>query len=147
MSSSRRIPRGISLSNTVHSDVAPCLPLPSLPVFCGAVDQEIRLSDESNGSRSVNRNVVLNQADKIASLLQETDVSYLWVVFWILRITCLFIVELLYCYMYLCMYVCKACLETLWTVICLLVIWVAWLWEMSTYSNNCKLERGIGFVK
>lgn len=77
MSSSRRIPRGISLSNTVHSDVAPCLPLPSLPVFCGAVDQEIRLSDESNGSRSVNRNVVLNQADKIASLLQETDVSYL----------------------------------------------------------------------
>lgn len=77
MSTSRRIPRGISLSNTVHSDVAPCLPLPSLPVFCGSVDQEIRLSDDSNGSRSVNRNVVLNQADKIASLLQGTDVSYL----------------------------------------------------------------------
>lgn len=77
MASSRRIPRGISLSNTVHSDVAPCLPLPSLPVFFGSLDQEIRLSEEANGSRSVNRRDVVNQAEKIASLLQGTDVSYL----------------------------------------------------------------------
>ncbi|XP_059644870.1 sister chromatid cohesion protein SCC2 [Cornus florida] len=71
------VPRGISLSNTIHSEVAPCLPLPSLPVFCGAVDQELRLFDEPSGSRSLNRNDVLRQASKIADLLQDTDVSYL----------------------------------------------------------------------
>lgn len=77
MSNSGGVPRGISLSNTVHSEVAPCLPLPSLPVFCGALDQEIRYSDELSGYRSLNRNDVVNQADKIASLLRGTDVSYL----------------------------------------------------------------------
>lgn len=70
-------PRGISLSNTVHSEVAPCLPLPSLPVFCGAIDQELRLLDDSSGLRSLNRKDVLNQAGKIANMLKDTDVSYL----------------------------------------------------------------------
>ncbi|XP_071913172.1 sister chromatid cohesion protein SCC2-like isoform X1 [Coffea arabica] len=73
------IPRGISLSNSLHSEVAPCLPLPSLPVFCGALDQELRLFDElhSAASRSVNRIDVVSQAGKIAQLLSNTDVSYL----------------------------------------------------------------------
>ncbi|KAL6961216.1 Sister chromatid cohesion protein 2 [Sarracenia purpurea var. burkii] len=70
-------PRGISLPNTVHSEVAPCLPLPSLPVFCGALDEELRLLDEPRKSRSLNRRDVVNQASKIADLLGATDVSYL----------------------------------------------------------------------
>ncbi|VFQ68533.1 unnamed protein product [Cuscuta campestris] len=71
------IPRGISLSNTVHSEVASCLPLPSLPVCCGAVEQELRLSSEQSEPRSLNRSEVLNQASRIADLLRNTDVSYL----------------------------------------------------------------------
>lgn len=72
------IPRGISLSNTVHSEVAPCLPLPSLPVFCGALDQDLRLIDEPTGSaRQSNRSDIADQASKISKLLQATDVSYL----------------------------------------------------------------------
>ncbi|XAR51675.1 hypothetical protein NMG60_11006373 [Bertholletia excelsa] len=70
-------PRGISLTNTVHSEVAPCLPLPSLPVFCGAHDQELRLFEGPSNLRSLNRNEVLNQASKIADLLGATDISYL----------------------------------------------------------------------
>ncbi|XP_026436301.1 sister chromatid cohesion protein SCC2-like isoform X3 [Papaver somniferum] len=69
------------LTNTLHSEVAPCLPLPSLPVFCGALDQELRLYDETTTAasvnRSANRNDVLAQATKIADLLRHTDVSYL----------------------------------------------------------------------
>ncbi|KAK3005952.1 hypothetical protein RJ639_017655 [Escallonia herrerae] len=71
------VPRGVSLSNTVHSEVAPCLPLPSLPVCCGALEQELRLLDEPRGSRSLSRNDAADQARKIASLLEATDVSYL----------------------------------------------------------------------
>ncbi|BFG26567.1 hypothetical protein CerSpe_128410 [Prunus speciosa] len=68
---------GISLSNTVHSEVAPCLPLPSLPVFCGASDQDLRLFDEP-----IRNSAWLNHPDaalssRIADLLRETDVSYL----------------------------------------------------------------------
>ncbi|XP_058184764.1 sister chromatid cohesion protein SCC2 isoform X1 [Rhododendron vialii] len=72
-------PRGISLPNTVHSEVAPCLPLPSLPVFCGAFDQELRLFDGAagSGSRSLNRSDVVNQCGKVADLLRATDVAYL----------------------------------------------------------------------
>ncbi|KAI8534081.1 hypothetical protein RHMOL_Rhmol10G0060800 [Rhododendron molle] len=72
-------PRGISLPNTVHSEVAPCLPLPSLPVFCGAFDQELRLFEGAagRGSRSLNRSDVVNQCGKVADLLRATDVSYL----------------------------------------------------------------------
>ncbi|KAJ7974325.1 Sister chromatid cohesion protein [Quillaja saponaria] len=66
--------RGISLSNTIHSEVAPCLPLPSLPVFCGVSVKDFRLFDEP---RSLNRNEVLAQSSKIADLLKLTDVSYL----------------------------------------------------------------------
>ncbi|XP_016476522.2 sister chromatid cohesion protein SCC2 isoform X1 [Nicotiana tabacum] len=70
------VPQGISLSNTVHSEAAPSLPLPSLPVFCGALDQDLRLFDESE-SRSLNRSDVISHAGKIADLLHNTDVSYL----------------------------------------------------------------------
>lgn len=71
--------RACRLSNTIHSEVASCLPLPLLPVFCGAVDQELRLNDEpsSTSGRSVNRKEVLAQASRIADLLRDTDVSYL----------------------------------------------------------------------
>nr|GLL18743.1 nipped-B-like protein isoform X1 [Ipomoea trifida] len=76
-SASGGIPRGIALPNTVHSEVVPCLPLPSLPVCCGAVEQELRLSSEQSEPRSLNRGEVLSQASRIADLLQSTDVSYL----------------------------------------------------------------------
>ncbi|KAG2715540.1 hypothetical protein I3760_03G083100 [Carya illinoinensis] len=71
--------RGIGLSNTIHSEVAPCLPLPSLPVFCGASNQDLRLFDEpGRGSfSSLDRSEVLAQSSRIADLLRQTDVSYL----------------------------------------------------------------------
>ncbi|KAF2313629.1 hypothetical protein GH714_012500 [Hevea brasiliensis] len=76
------VPRGIGLSNTIHSEVAPCLPLPSLPVFCGASDPHFRLFDETGGTSvrgvlSFNRSEILSQSARIADLLRETDVSYL----------------------------------------------------------------------
>ncbi|KAC9242332.1 hypothetical protein E3N88_46138 [Mikania micrantha] len=73
-----KIPKGISLANTVHSEVAPCLPLPSLPVFCGAIDHDLRVVDEPTGSaRQPRRSDFADQASRIAKLLQATDVSYL----------------------------------------------------------------------
>ncbi|MED6181067.1 hypothetical protein PIB30_015983 [Stylosanthes scabra] len=66
--------RGIGLANTIHSEVAPCLPLPSLPVFCGSSDRDLRLVESPE---MLNRVDVLAQAVKIAELLQHTDVSYL----------------------------------------------------------------------
>lgn len=71
--------RGIGLSNTIHSEVAPCLPLPSLPVFCGASDQDLKLFDELGGGsfRSLNRTEILAHSSRIADLLRQTDVSYL----------------------------------------------------------------------
>ncbi|XP_007032705.2 PREDICTED: nipped-B-like protein B isoform X2 [Theobroma cacao] len=71
--------RGIGLSNTIHSEVAQCLPLPSLPVFCGASDPELLLFDDPTGgaSRSLNRPEIIAQSSRIADLLRETDVSYL----------------------------------------------------------------------
>ncbi|ESQ41527.1 hypothetical protein EUTSA_v10012417mg [Eutrema salsugineum] len=73
---------GIGLANTVQSEVAPHLPLPSLPIFCGATEPgEFKLFDEvnqgSSGNRSLNRTEILSQSCRIASLLEETDVSYL----------------------------------------------------------------------
>ncbi|KAJ6371248.1 hypothetical protein OIU77_001700 [Salix suchowensis] len=80
-SGSGSVPRGIGLSNSIHSEVAPCLPLPSLPVFCGASDPELRLFDgasaKSSSFWSLNRNEILSQSFRIADLLRQTDVSYL----------------------------------------------------------------------
>ncbi|KAK4733728.1 hypothetical protein R3W88_007989 [Solanum pinnatisectum] len=76
-SGSSGVPQVISLSNTVHSEIAPSLPLPSLPVFCGALDHELRMFDERSESRSLNRSDILIHANKIADLLHNTDVSYL----------------------------------------------------------------------
>ncbi|XP_022750718.1 sister chromatid cohesion protein SCC2-like isoform X2 [Durio zibethinus] len=70
---------GIGLSNTIHSEVAQCLPLPSLPVFCGASDSELRLFDDLAGGtlRSMNRPEIIAQSSRISDLLCETDISYL----------------------------------------------------------------------
>ncbi|KAK6129314.1 hypothetical protein DH2020_037023 [Rehmannia glutinosa] len=70
------VPRGISLSNTVHSEVAPCLPLPSLPVFCGALDQELRIFEDGGGGSRWNSSRG-DVSGKIADLLRNADVSYL----------------------------------------------------------------------
>lgn len=70
--------RGITLCNTVHSEIAPCLPLPSLPVFCGAADQELCLFDDQPQRPLSNRKDLLAQAGRIAELLRDTDVSYLY---------------------------------------------------------------------
>ncbi|KAL8471705.1 hypothetical protein ACS0TY_029084 [Phlomoides rotata] len=70
------VPCGISLSNTVYSEVAPCLPLPSLPVFCGALDQELSILDEGGGGFVFNSNRA-DVSGKIADLLRNADVSYL----------------------------------------------------------------------
>lgn len=68
--------RGITLSNTLHSEVAPCLHLPSLPPFCGASDEHLRLFDDQI-PRPLDRRDIIAQAPKIADLLLHTDVSYL----------------------------------------------------------------------
>ena len=72
---------GIGLANTAQSDVASHLPLPSLPIFCGAAQPgELKLFDEvaeGSGYRSLNRAEILSQSRRIAKMLEETDVSYL----------------------------------------------------------------------
>jgi cohesin loading factor subunit SCC2 len=67
--------RGISMSNTIHSEVASYLRLPSLPVFCGASDQDLRLFDSP---LLLDRVDILSQSSKIAEMLRNTDVSYLY---------------------------------------------------------------------
>ncbi|KAH0454103.1 hypothetical protein IEQ34_016027 [Dendrobium chrysotoxum] len=66
------------LSNTIHSEIAPSLALPSLPVHLGAADPALGLFEDVSG-RGVDgdRPEVLAQAKKIASLLRDCDVSYL----------------------------------------------------------------------
>ncbi|CAC01753.1 putative protein [Arabidopsis thaliana] len=72
---------GIGLANTVQSEVTPYLPLPSLPIFCGAAEPgEFKLFDEvgqGSGYRSLDRSEILAQSSRIANMLHETDVSYL----------------------------------------------------------------------
>ncbi|KAJ0232572.1 Sister chromatid cohesion protein SCC2 [Hirschfeldia incana] len=74
---------GIGLANTAQSDVASHLPLPSLPIFCGAAQPgELKLFDEvaegsSSGNKLLNRAEILSQSSRIAKMLEETDVSYL----------------------------------------------------------------------
>ncbi|XP_022930595.1 sister chromatid cohesion protein SCC2-like [Cucurbita moschata] len=77
-SSSASAHRGIGLSNSLHSEVAPCLPLPSLPVFFGASYPLLRLFDEPDGSYATSGTHHLAQSNNIADLLRATDVSYLW---------------------------------------------------------------------
>ncbi|KAL0647848.1 hypothetical protein Bca4012_046139 [Brassica carinata] len=81
-SSSNLTQFGIGLANTVQSDVASHLPLPSLPIFCGSTQPgEFKLFDEAgegiSGNRSLNRSEILSQSRRIATMLEETDVSYL----------------------------------------------------------------------
>lgn len=75
---------GIRLPNTVYSDVAPTVPLHSLPLSFGAPDPELQFFDEPGGgrssnlrSRSLNRSEILVHSRTIADLLSQTDVSYL----------------------------------------------------------------------
>lgn len=66
------------LSNTIHSEIAPSLSLPSLPVYLGATDPALGLFEDVSG-RGVDgdRSEVLAQVKKIVSLLRDCDVSYL----------------------------------------------------------------------
>ncbi|GKV08789.1 hypothetical protein SLEP1_g20372 [Rubroshorea leprosula] len=75
---------GIGLANTIHSEVAPTVPLHSLPLSFGASDPELQFQDEPGGSsvsssrtRYLNRSEILSQYRTIAELLSQTDVSYL----------------------------------------------------------------------
>ncbi|KAL4184354.1 hypothetical protein AMTRI_Chr10g225190 [Amborella trichopoda] len=64
------------LSSTPYTEIAPCLPLPSLPVFCGALSSDLSLFDNQN-FQFIDRPEILAQASRIAALLKDTDVSYL----------------------------------------------------------------------
>ncbi|CAK8565385.1 unnamed protein product [Lathyrus sativus] len=66
--------RRTSMSNTVHSEVASCLMLPSLTVLGGASDQDLRLFDSL---MQLNRDDILSESSRIAETLRHTDVSYL----------------------------------------------------------------------
>ncbi|XP_020223012.1 sister chromatid cohesion protein SCC2 [Cajanus cajan] len=66
--------RGIGLSNTIHSEVASYLPLPLLPVWCGATVQDPPLVESPERLNHVD---VLSQSGKIAELLRRADMSYL----------------------------------------------------------------------
>ncbi|EPS72383.1 hypothetical protein M569_02376 [Genlisea aurea] len=70
-------PTGLSLSNTIHSDVAPSLPLPALPVFCGALHQELRLFDDGAGGSARLNSISGDISGNVAELLRHADVSYL----------------------------------------------------------------------
>ncbi|CAA6657408.1 unnamed protein product [Spirodela intermedia] len=71
--------RACRLSNATYWEITPSLPLPSLPVSCGARSQRLLLSEETigGGTRSVDRKEVLENASRIADLLRDCDVSYL----------------------------------------------------------------------
>ncbi|ERM99902.1 hypothetical protein AMTR_s00110p00058160 [Amborella trichopoda] len=65
------------LSSTPYTEIAPCLPLPRLPVFCGALSSDLSLFDNQN-FQFIDRPEILAQASRIAALLKDTDVSYLF---------------------------------------------------------------------
>ncbi|KAK8942531.1 hypothetical protein KSP39_PZI009262 [Platanthera zijinensis] len=66
------------LSNTIHSEIAPSLSLPSLPVSTGAADPALGLFEDAPGRGfGDDWSVVLPQVEKIASLLRDCDVGYL----------------------------------------------------------------------
>ncbi|KAL2629314.1 hypothetical protein R1flu_014000 [Riccia fluitans] len=67
------------LANVTHSEVAHCLPLPSLPTSFGASNPALYLFDEESATkvRATNDSAVLAHAGKIAELLKSTDISYL----------------------------------------------------------------------
>lgn len=68
------------LTNTTHTEVAPSLPLPSLPICFGAVCQDLLLFDErgaAEGLQARDGSLLTAHASKIADLLAATDISYL----------------------------------------------------------------------
>lgn len=65
--------RSCRLTNTTYSDVSASLPLPSLPVSCGAADLNVRIADES----SIAGADVVAHARSVAEFLDQCDVSYL----------------------------------------------------------------------
>lgn len=65
------------LSNTTHSEIAPSLSLPSLPVCFGSAEQKLGLFDEPAGARAADRPEVLAHASTVAEFLRNCDVSYL----------------------------------------------------------------------
>eukprot|EP01018_Ginkgo_biloba_P006884 Gb_05661 [translate_table: standard] len=64
------------LSNTTYTEVAPCLPLPNLPICFGANNEELSLFEDGDG-RAMKSSVILSHAGKIAELLKFTDIGYL----------------------------------------------------------------------
>jgi cohesin loading factor subunit SCC2 len=62
------------LPNSVHSEIAPALSLPSLHVSFGSADRKFVIGD---GLQSLSRPDVLMQASTIAQLLSSCDVSCL----------------------------------------------------------------------
>eukprot|EP00250_Pteridium_aquilinum_P012903 c21018_g1_i1 orf=256-5733(+) len=68
------------LTNTTHTEVAPSLPLPSLPICFGAAYQELLLFEErgtGEGVQARDGSLLTAHAAKIADLLAATDISYL----------------------------------------------------------------------
>lgn len=77
-----RYEKACRLSNTSHSEIAPALSLPLLPVCFGALDQRRGLSRQeapelAGAARWSDRVEVLDQASVIADMLHSCDVSYL----------------------------------------------------------------------
>nr|XP_010923594.1 sister chromatid cohesion protein SCC2 isoform X2 [Elaeis guineensis] len=72
-----RYEKACRLSNTTHSEIAPSLSLPSLPVCFGSADQKLGLFDEPVGAPATDRPEVLTHASAIAEVLRNCDVSYL----------------------------------------------------------------------
>lgn len=68
------------LTNTTHTEVAPSLPLPSLPICFGAASQDLILFEDRAAVEAVQArdgSPLIAHAGKIAELLAATDISYL----------------------------------------------------------------------
>ncbi|MCO5609934.1 hypothetical protein L7F22_064169 [Adiantum nelumboides] len=68
------------LTNTTHTEVAPSLPLPSLPICFGAASEDLLLFEErasAEEAKARDGSLLSAHAAKIAELLVATDISYL----------------------------------------------------------------------
>ncbi|KAI5058048.1 hypothetical protein GOP47_0026218 [Adiantum capillus-veneris] len=68
------------LTNTTHTEVAPSLPLPSLPICFGAASEDLLLFEErasAEKAKARDGSLLSAHAAKIAELLASTDINYL----------------------------------------------------------------------
>lgn len=65
------------LTNTHHTDILNCLPLPSLPLNFGARNSELQLHDESDPATLVGPHFESELSRKLVELLRSTDVGYM----------------------------------------------------------------------